>query len=202
MAYEIGYRGQPTSDTSLSISTYYNNYTSLRNEGFTPTFFPIEFTNTAYGITYGVEVWGNYNVADWWTLGFGFKVRHQNLIFHHIPIADGPLGAFEATVIPLLVDQAKGFTGNDTDHQFSIRSSMALAHNISLDAELREIGALPMPALPSYVELNARVGWRITKELQLSLTGSNLLHARHIEFTDPAPSELQRSFVVRLQRSF
>jgi len=203
MAYEVGYRGQPTSNSSLSISTYYNNYTELRSEGFTPTFFPIEFTNNAHGYTYGVEVWGNYQVMPWWTLSAGFKVRHQKLTFDVPNTFTGPLADFAAAVVPLLVDQAIGFTGNDADHQFSLRSSMDLPHNVALNVELREVGSLPQPAVQSYVELNAHIGWRVTKEVEVSLTASNLLHDYHVEFIEPpADVKLQRSFLIRVQRNF
>jgi hypothetical protein len=46
---------------------------------------------------------------------------------------------------------------------------------------------LPDPALPHYVELNGRVGWRATASVELSLNGLNLLHARHYEFP-PSPA--------------
>jgi iron complex outermembrane receptor protein len=202
-AYELGYRGQPNSSSTLSISTFYHRYTSLRSEGYTPTFFPIEFTNTAYGDTYGVEVWGSYKVADWWTLGAGLKVQHEKLSFP-IPItATGPLGDFEIAVAPLLVNQAIGFTGNDAEHQFSIRSSMSLPGDINLTAELRKVGELPNPALPSYVELNANLSWRINKDLRLSLAGFNLLHSHHAEFIDNGTTiTLKRSFILRAARSF
>ncbi|MGE3332006.1 MAG: TonB-dependent receptor plug domain-containing protein [Rhodospirillaceae bacterium] len=202
VAYEAGYRGQPTDDTSLSISGYYNRYTSMRSEGFTATFFPIEFTNTARGETYGVEVWGSYTLADWWTLAAGFKVRDQDLVFD-IPISNGPLADFERQVAPLLVSQAIGFTGNDTSHQFSVRSSMVLPHDVTLDAEVRKVGALPNPALPSYVELTARIGWKITDDLRLALLGANMLHARHVEFVANGPAvHLKRSVMLRAQRTF
>ena len=65
---------------------------------------------------------------------------------------------------------------------------MNLGHGVTLDAFLREVGPLPHPAVPGYVELNMRLGWAVTKWLELSLSGFNLLHARHVEFIEPGVS--------------
>jgi hypothetical protein len=44
------------------------------------------------------------------------------------------------------------------------------------------VGALPNPASPAYTELNGRLGWSVTKSVELSLSGFNLLHDHHPEF--------------------
>jgi hypothetical protein len=57
--------------------------------------------------------------------------------------------------------------------------------------DLRHIGALPSPASPSYTELNAHVGWTVSRAVTVALTGSNLLHPHHLEFgTTSAPLQL------------
>jgi iron complex outermembrane receptor protein len=33
------------------------------------------------GKIYGVEVWGDYRVTDWWRLGGGFNIQHEDLGF-------------------------------------------------------------------------------------------------------------------------
>jgi len=91
--------------------------------------------------------------------------------------------------------------GDDPRYQASLKSSMDLAHAVTLDADLRYVGALPDPSAPAYVELNARVGWKISRRLQLSLSGFNLLHDRHQEL--PAPAlPVPRSVLVGLQWGF
>jgi iron complex outermembrane recepter protein len=202
IAYELGYRTQPIPAASLSVSTYYNDYKSLRSEDFTPTFFPITFANFAEGDTYGIEVWGTYRVADWWRLSAAFNIQHENLTFN-VPLTPGILASFEAPFVPLLVGESVGFTGDDPTHQASLRSSMDLVHNVTLDAELREVGALPDPAVASYIELNARAGWRVSQSLSLSLAGFNLLHAQHVEFGVGASAvEIGRSFLANARVTF
>src|SRR5262249_15997774 len=128
--------------------------------------------------------------------------QHENLNFN-IPLAPGFIGAFEATLVPALVNQIRGFTGDDPNHQASLKSSMNLPHDITLDAELREVGSLPFPAVSSYIELNSRVGWNVSKSLELSLSGFNLLHTQHIEFGgSPGAVEVGRSFFANAQVRF
>jgi iron complex outermembrane receptor protein len=55
--------------------------------------------------------------------------------------------------------------------------------------------------VPSYLELNARLGWRPTARLELSVVGENLLHSQHPEYGFPGPTrpEIQRSVFGRIQ---
>ena len=201
-AYEIGYRGQPMSALSFSVSAYYNDYTSLRSIDFTPTFFPVAFANFASGNTYGVEVWGNYKFTNWWRLSASFNIQHENLTYD-VPLTPGFLGPYEAPYVPLIVNQIIGYTGDDSTHQISLRSSMDLDHDVAWDAELRKVGALPNPAVPGYVELDMRAGWQVTNAFRVSLIGSNLLHAHHVEFVESATAvEIPRSLTLEVQHRF
>ena len=51
-----------------------------------------------------------------------------------------------------------------------------------LDIDARYIGALPNPAVPAYVGINARIGWHMTDHLELALSGYNLAGV-HREFS-------------------
>jgi iron complex outermembrane recepter protein len=70
-----------------------------------------------------------------------------------------------------------------------------------LDADLRWVDTLhtdngPAPAtVPSYFELDARLAWQASKQLELSLAGQNLLHDQHPEYGIASPTrvEIQRS---------
>ena len=77
-------------------------------------------------------------------------------------------------------------------------SNRSLKPNVQADAWLRRVAALPDPPVPAYTELNARVGWLPTPQLELSLTGQDRLHAQHPEFGTPIPQriEFQRSIRV------
>jgi iron complex outermembrane receptor protein len=54
--------------------------------------------------------------------------------------------------------------------------------------------------VPSYAELDLRVGWHPTPHLELSVTGQNLLHAHHPEYgvASPVREEIARSIYGKL----
>ena len=175
-AYEVGFRSQPTTNASISISTFYNDYTDLRSVEYSPGgVLPALFGNLMAGDTYGLEVWGNYQVRDWWRLSAGANWLHEDL--HFEPGSSG----FGGTAL----------AGDDPSYQVSLRSTMNIGSRWLLNMDLRRIGALPNPASPCYTELDAHLSWAVSRFTSVALTGSNLLHAHHLEFgTTAAPLQL------------
>lgn len=187
-AYEIGYRADPTSNVSFSISTFYNVYDELRSvELSAGGGLPFILGNKMEGNTYGVEMWGNYRVTDWWRLSAGYNYLKKEL--------DVKSDSTDTTSV----------RDSETDprHQFSLRSSMNLAHNVELDIALRSISRLSSSDVPQYSALDARLGWRVSKDVEVSLAGFNLLDGRHPEFGSlPARSEIERSVYGKIVWKF
>ncbi len=191
IAYEIGYRAQVASRFSGSVSTFYNDYTDLRSTSYTPvTLLPFYFANNLEGHTYGAELTGDYQVADNWSLHAGYT-----LLSEHLHIKPGQ------------VDINDGLNETaDPKHQYSLRSSLDLPRQVQWDAALRWVDSLPInngPTLgtvPSYLELNSRLAWQATRQLELSINGENLLHNHHAEYGFPGPDrvEIERSVYVKL----
>jgi hypothetical protein len=48
--------------------------------------------------------------------------------------------------------------------------------------------------VPSYFELDARLAWRVTKNIEVAVAGQNLLHDHHPEYGFPGPT---REEIVR-----
>ena len=187
-AFELGARAQPSANVSFSASAYYNVYDNLKSIELTPvTLFPLSWGNGIKGYTYGLEAWGEIKVAPWWRLSPGF-----NLISEHLTFASGSTGSL------LGVAQV----GDDPQGQASLKSSMDLGRNVALDADLRYAGALPDPKLPAYTELNLRLGWNLSRRLQLSLSGFNLLHAYHQELPAAEANAVPRSFYAEMRLRF
>jgi len=182
-SYELGTRVQASSRVSFSVSGFYNIYDDLRTIGLTasnPQGLPLFFNNQAAALVYGVEVWGNYSVADWWRLSAGFNIQHEHIHFQ----ANGGLAGLD-------------FVADDPNHQASLRSSVNLGDGVTWDATLRYVGALHHPALADYGELDMRLGWKVTPTIEVSVAGSNLLHDRHAEFFEDGESdEIPRSFFI------
>ena len=80
---------------------------------------------------------------------------------------------------------------------------MNLGNAVELDLWLRGVSALPDPKVPGYLELEARLGWKVTNNLELSVAGFNLLDESHPEFgAFPGRGELRRSFTVNTRWTF
>ena len=178
-AIEAGYRGQPTDTTTLSVSLFYNIYDDLRTTEFAPDGgLPIMLGNSLKGHSYGIEAWATQQVASWWrmklglaTLGKSFKVKDG-----HVDITGGESA------------------GNDPDFRILVRSQMDVADNVQLDLGLRTVDDLERPRVASYVEADARLGWRVSDNLELYVAGRNLLHASHEESGEPERSQrIERS---------
>ena len=182
-AWEIGDRGV-FGNASVSVSGFYNQYTDLRSIEFSPgKTLPLYWGNGMEGHVYGVEAWGNYQAASWWRLDAGLMLQHENFSF--VPGASGLLGVAQA--------------GDDPHHQAMLRSAMDFG-DFSFDADLRYIGVLPNPVVPAYVEMNARLAWQVTPMTEVSISGFNLLHAHHQEWTIPPSDEIPRMVFVELRQ--
>ena len=193
-AYEVGYRSQPLTNMSLSVSLYYNVYDDLRSDPYANgTSLPVILANGLKGNTYGVEVWSSYGVADWWRLNAGFNWLGRN--FHLAP-GQTDFSQLQAA-------------GEDPHWQAQLRSDMNIAPNLELETAVRGIGQVerllntgPFTVVPAYVEADMRVGWQFVDGLVLSLDGRNLLHNRHLEVNDPSTSpsrDIERSVYVSLR---
>jgi iron complex outermembrane receptor protein len=185
-AYETGWRAQVATRATVSVSLFYNVYDDLKTIEFSPAVFPLLWGNGMQGHTYGMEAWGSYTVSDWWRLGAGFTTLRQRLRFK--PGASGLLGVSQA--------------GDDPNHHGFIRSSMNFADRWTLDADLREVGALPDPKVPGYVELDARLGWEVSDNVELALSGFNLLHPWHQEYVFPGSDRIGRSVSLDARLKF
>ena len=76
---------------------------------------------------------------------------------------------------------------------------MNLAHGVDLDVALRSVASLPSQNVPGYVALDENLGWKLSKDVELSISGYNLLDKRHREFgTTATGSEIGRIFYVKI----
>ena len=186
-AYELGYRVRPTAHASFSISTFYNVYDQLRTaEPLTAKPLPFVFGNMMEGSGYGVEMWGNYRVNDWWRLSAGYNYLEKRL-----------------NLKPGSRDTSSVQADADPKHQFSARSTMNLSSDMELDVALRSIGRLPNPSVPGYTVIDMRLGWKVSKNVEVSLSGFNLADKEHAEFGKlPGASEFGRAFYLKTLWTF
>jgi iron complex outermembrane receptor protein len=195
VAYELGFRGQLAQAVSGSLSAFYNDYEHVRSLGLTPvTFLPVFFQNNLLADTYGLELSADYQASDWWRLHAGYTLLEED-----VRVAPGEVDLFNA-----LNETA------DPKQQVFVRSSMDLPRETQLDVAFRWIDTVhnnagPTPGtVPSYADVDIRVAWHATKNLEISIVGQNLLHDHHPEagFPDPTREEIARSVYGKLALRF
>ena len=168
-SFEAGVRLQPATAFSASVSAFYHRYDDLRtielNPG-GPAAFPLTWGNELKGQTYGIEAWADWRVTNWWTLAGGATVLERDFEFE--PGASGILGVAQL--------------GNDPPYVITLRSAMNLVRNLTFDLDFRAVGALRDSTVPSYQELGGRLAWQATPSVEVSISGTNLLHGRHQEY--------------------
>jgi iron complex outermembrane receptor protein len=164
---EAGYRGTFGTRFSLSLTAFHHRYEELRT--LEPSGASLVIANGAEGRLSGIEGWGDWRVTPDWRLVAGFMAMHENteVLPGRVNLSDPPLG----------------FNPRRTA---SLRSLWNVSQALQLDFMLRYMGRIQNAPVPSYTELNARVGWRVTPELDLSLIAVNVLSRDHVEFGSPA----------------
>ncbi len=184
-AWEFGDRAR-LGQATVSVSGFYNQYTDLRSIEFSPgKQLPLVWGNLMDGHVYGVQAWGTVQALPWWRIDAGLTLQHEHLGFQ-----DGAsrlLGVAQA--------------GNDPHTQARLGSSMNLGA-FTLDANFRYVGLLPNPVVPAYVEMDARLAWQVTQTTELAVSGFNLLHAHHQEWTIPPANEIPRMVFLDLRQRF
>ena len=192
LAYELGYRIQLTEKLFFDAATFYNVYRNLKTtlagatiSGPAPgtTFIPVALENRMKGETYGVELAGNWQPMHDWRLYGAYTFLQIQL--HR----DGGVGA-----------SAENAEGQSPEHQVYLQSSWNLPFHLEFDLISRYVDTLRKftPKVNSYVTLDARLSWKASKNLEISLVGQNLAEPHHLEF---GTSSILISPYVETQRS-
>jgi iron complex outermembrane receptor protein len=198
VAYEAGYRVQLHDRVTADAAVFYNDYHRLST--FEPAgqdlstlpgsiLLPQVFQNRAKGETYGGEISANIQLTGWWRLRPAYSYLQ---VQRHRRRSQDPT--------------AENGERDDPHHQVSLRSEMDLPWHLQLDCMGRYVDALPSRGVPSYVEADVRLGWRPTKQWEISITGHNLLDNRHREFKQlilgPPQTELERGVYGKITFRF
>jgi iron complex outermembrane recepter protein len=171
---ELGYRAQPWSSFSLSVTAFYHDYDKLRSGQ--PA--PAVIQNMIEGEVSGVEAWATYQATGNWRLSGGLVELRKDLRVK--PGSPDPVGP--------------SALGNDPEHQWMLRSILNLTPRHDFDVMVRRVSRLPEPEVPAYTAVDARFAWRPRSDLELSVTAQNLFDPTHPEFGAlPGRSEIPRS---------
>ena len=189
IAYELGWRFQPTKKISASVSTFYNWYDDIRSAepGTGAGGYPITLGNGVRGETYGAELSANAQVTNWWSLRGGYTFLRKNLW-----VKPGSKDLNKATA-----------ESDDPEHQFLVQSNMQLPYHFQFGAVVRYVAELPKPVVAAYTGVDVKLGWTFHKFLELSVVGQNLLYNQTREFQASTPiREIQRSIYGKIACRF
>ena len=141
-----------------------------------------------------MELSATWQATSWWRLRAGMDLLKERL--HVI--------AGETDINNALNETA------DPERQFSLQSSFDLPHHLELDINPRSVDKLynnnvgVVGTVPSYTEIDVRLGWRMSRQLDVSVAGRNLLHDRHVEFgvPDATREEISRAVYAKMTWRF
>jgi iron complex outermembrane receptor protein len=180
---EVGYRGKFGAAASVSLTAFHHRYERLRTAE--PIVGGLTLANGAEGKLSGIEGWGDLRPTEAWRLIWGFTYMDPSTTLSpgRVNVADDPLG-------------------NNPKRTASLRSLLNVGPSVQLDLFARYVGSLPSPAIPSYTQLAARVGWRVSDQLDLSVTASNMLDP-HVEFGGSGVRAIfERSYFAKVTWSY
>jgi iron complex outermembrane recepter protein len=197
-AYELGYRYHPDLPIGFDAALFYNSYDRLRSfelgtpfpETTPPPLHivqPATLDNRLEGETYGVEIAAEWQPAQQLRLSAAYT--WQQIAIRHRDRENDPFARIEEEKSP--------------SHQGSLRAGIDLSADIELDLWLRYVDRLRRDDIPSYLELDTRLGWKPRPTLEVALVGQNLLDSRHPEFPretlfNVLPTEVQRGVYVKM----
>jgi iron complex outermembrane receptor protein len=181
---------------SFDLALFYNDYDRLDSLEFgTPyigpdgrTIIPIINQNLTTGHTSGGELLVEWSPLDFW---------HLTASFTHLDMTLTPQGAD--------LNRNAWIEGSTPRNMGGLRSLLSLGQRFEIDALLRRQSRIHrIPAvvtgegIPGYAELDLRLGWHLSENLELALVGQNLLHDEHVEFGPPASrGALERAAYVK-----
>ncbi|MBT1709667.1 TonB-dependent receptor [Fulvivirgaceae bacterium PWU5] len=186
IAYELGWKAKTHYNLTVSVSAFYNRYDDIRSvePGPPPFGIPVTFGNGVKGDTHGVELFLTYPVTSSWKLRFGYTYLNKDL-----------------TLKPGSADMNNGTAeSNDPNDQALLQSTVQLFKGLRLGTVLRYVGRLPEPYVSEYADLDVSIALKVTRRIELNVTGQNLLQDHHTEFIpdNPAPKDIERGVYGKL----
>ena len=180
LSMEMGYRTRPRSGLFVDVAAFFNVYANLRNsepgapfaDGPPPhTTVPSTFMNRVEGEVYGLETTVTWQANERLRLEGGYSFLRMAL-------------EQDASSTDTDGEAAEGRSPRNMAHA---RAAVDLGRGWEADVGLYYVDSLPDMGIPSYVRLDARVGWRPDERTLVELIVRNVLDDRHPEFREELP---------------
>jgi len=202
LAYELGFRLQTPRRFSVDVAAFHNVYSHLQIYEPGPSFFefnpppphlviPSSFANGGHGQSNGVEIASKWNITEHWRL-----IPAYSSLWLDMRIDAGRVDVSQG---------GRRVEGASPRHQLQMRSELDLSRRLQLDAAIYCVSSLPALPVDAYARLDARLGYRLGPNAELSFASKNLQGGRHVEYLSVAPyskATIGRSFNVKFTWSF
>jgi iron complex outermembrane receptor protein len=196
-AVDLGWRAAWSRTLSTEVAAYHYRYDDLRyiDAIGVPTlaFMPrpqlvqqVQLDTTEQARVTGLELSTHWRPTDAWDLAASLALNHLN----------------HSTV-----DRRTEFSEGTPERIFTLRTGYAISPTLRWDAWLRHSSALytysfqPERRVDPHWTLDMRLGWKASRDLELSIVGQNLLERRQLEaISEPLPSiinEVERGVYLR-----
>jgi iron complex outermembrane receptor protein len=186
--YEVGYRTLVTSKLYLDVAAFHNDYKNLLSYGTGSALLEsappplrvvldIPYANVDRASTNGFEIGPEWKPVSWWQVKTSWAYLNLK--------AGGLDPGFAAS-----------YEGSSPRNQVTVQSLLNLPKKFEFDQTYRQVSALPaqtssnilpVEVVKAYGTADARLGWRPTPHVELSIAGDNLLQPHHAEFGDSGP---------------
>lgn len=179
-SYELGYRLPILPVLYVDLAAFYNHYTDLMTlEAGTPS------SDSAGKVTIPIS---NRNQMNGHARGFELAAAYEPTPGNWKLTGTYTFFKLQLSPTGLDINRNRLFQGATPAHQFTVGFQKPLTHRLELGAFFRWIGNLESSGdlgnqgVPEYASLDARVAWRLTKEVDIAVVGQNLLHSTQSEF--------------------
>jgi iron complex outermembrane receptor protein len=146
---------------------------------------PLLLANGEHGESWGGEISSNWNVTSHWRLIPGYS-------YLRLDLRDDPT-SMDTDALAVVTQSPR--------HQFQLRSDFDLTRRLQFDAGVYYMDALPGYNIPAYARVDARLGYRLRPDLDLSLVGRNLQGGQHrelISLGSYVPATVGRTVFLKL----
>jgi iron complex outermembrane receptor protein len=210
-AYESGWRWQARENISVDLALFYNEYEHLRTlEVLTPYCAPggepvmqnpmclFSSTHVVIPATAGNSTSGTFKGGE---LALGWApLSYWRLTgtYSHLDTELRGANLNPSTLLFVL--------GQDARHVYALRSSLSMGPRWDWDLFVKHRTDIESSQLPSLTQMDMRLAWRPTLDLELSLVGRNLLEDAEVqsssELYDIAHTAIERKVYAQLRWSF
>ncbi|MXS77292.1 TonB-dependent receptor [Nitrosomonas sp. JL21] len=177
IAYELGYRRQLSSQASIDLTGFINDYSQLRDLSFgtftLTTGLPRQLlapgimNNNASALTYGFESSIDWKPINNWRLQGSYSFLNMHVNSNELLKGTDPTTGGAEKINPR--------------HLLSLRSNYDISERLQFNLWLRYTSNIAFYHIPGFVTMDAKLIFKPTKNTELFLVGQNLFSQHHQE---------------------